>query len=65
MKERASLSPAETAIKARLLVCELQEIGAEATFIHSDVRYEDEVRTLVDETVKLASLAVDGGKLAR
>jgi NAD(P)-dependent dehydrogenase (short-subunit alcohol dehydrogenase family) len=51
--------------KGKALVCELQEIGAEATFIQSDVRYEDEVRTLVDETVKLASLAVDGGKLAR
>src|ERR1700719_4705939 len=33
-------------------VSELQEIRAEATFIKSDVRRDDEVRTLVDETVK-------------
>src|ERR1700741_1615055 len=38
--------------KGNALVSELQEIGAEATFIKSDVRHEDEVRTLVDETVK-------------
>src|ERR1700674_1000193 len=38
--------------KGNALVSELQEIGAEATFIKSDVRRDDEVRTLVDETVK-------------
>src|SRR6202051_3476858 len=38
--------------KGKALVSELQEIGAEATFIKSDVRRDDEVRTLVDETVK-------------
>src|ERR1700747_2937528 len=38
--------------KGKALVSELQEIGAEATFVKSDVRHEDEVRTLVDETVK-------------
>src|SRR5258706_3306254 len=38
--------------KGKALVSELQEIGAEATFIKSDVRHEDEVRALVDETVK-------------
>ena len=39
--------------KGKALVSELQELGAEATFIKSDVRYEDEVRALVDETVRL------------
>src|SRR6202049_1699175 len=38
--------------KGKALVSELQEIGAEATFIKSGVRRDDEVRTLVDETVK-------------
>jgi NAD(P)-dependent dehydrogenase (short-subunit alcohol dehydrogenase family) len=38
--------------KGKALLSELQELGAEATFIKSDVRHEDEVRTLVDETVK-------------
>src|ERR1700751_5556890 len=38
--------------KGKALVSELQEIGTEATFIKSDVRHEDEVRALVDETVK-------------
>src|SRR6195256_2166700 len=38
--------------KGNALVSELQELGAEATFIKSDVRHEDEVRVLVDETVK-------------
>jgi len=34
------------------LEAELRQIGAEAVFIKSDVRREDEVRSLVDETVK-------------
>lgn len=34
------------------LEAELRQVGAEAVFIHSDVRREDEVRSLVDETVK-------------
>ena len=38
--------------KGNALASELQEIGAEATFIKSDVRHDDEVRALVDETVK-------------
>src|ERR1700730_17500311 len=38
--------------KGKALVSELQEIGAEATFIKSDVRHDDQVRALVDETVK-------------
>src|SRR6202047_4343330 len=38
--------------KGNALVSELKEIGAEATFIKSDVRHDDEVRALVDETVK-------------
>jgi NAD(P)-dependent dehydrogenase (short-subunit alcohol dehydrogenase family) len=37
--------------KGKALVSELEELGAEAAFIKSDVRYEDEVRALVDETV--------------
>src|SRR6202043_186130 len=38
--------------KGNALVSELQEIGAEATFIKSDVRHDDEVRALVDGTVR-------------
>src|ERR1700745_2459471 len=38
--------------KGNALVSELQEIGAEATVHKSAVRHEDEVRILVDETVK-------------
>src|ERR1700719_4277440 len=38
--------------KGKALASELQELGAEATFIKSDVRHEDEVRALVDETVR-------------
>jgi NAD(P)-dependent dehydrogenase (short-subunit alcohol dehydrogenase family) len=38
--------------KGQALVSELQELGVEATFIKSDVRHEDEVRSLVDETVR-------------
>ena len=34
------------------LVAELLDRGADAVFVHADVRYEDEVRNLVDETVK-------------
>src|SRR3984957_16606568 len=37
--------------KGNALVSELQEIGAEATFLKSDVRHDDEVRALVDKTV--------------
>jgi len=33
------------------LVAELRKLGAEAEFLRSDVRHEDEVRTLVDEAV--------------
>jgi NAD(P)-dependent dehydrogenase (short-subunit alcohol dehydrogenase family) len=34
------------------LVGELQRLGAEAIFVHADVRKEDDVRNLVDQTVK-------------
>src|SRR6202162_1725544 len=37
--------------KGKALVSELEELGAEAAFIKSDVRYEEEIRALVDETV--------------
>jgi NAD(P)-dependent dehydrogenase (short-subunit alcohol dehydrogenase family) len=33
------------------LACELQKLGAEAEFLRSDVRHEDDVRTLIDTTV--------------
>ncbi len=33
------------------LVAELRNLGAEAEFVRSDVRHEDEVRSLVDQTV--------------
>src|SRR5216684_1411579 len=34
------------------LAAELQALGAEAIFVHTDVRKDEEVRDLVDETVK-------------
>src|SRR3954447_3509222 len=34
------------------LVAKLQGLGAEAVFVHTDVRNEDDVRNLVDQTVK-------------
>ncbi len=34
------------------LVAELQGLGAEAIFVRSDVRKDEDVRNLVDETVK-------------
>jgi NAD(P)-dependent dehydrogenase (short-subunit alcohol dehydrogenase family) len=34
------------------LVKELQALGAEAIFVRTDVRKDDEVRNLVDQTVK-------------
>src|ERR1700724_3225983 len=33
------------------LVAELRSLGAEAEFIRSDVRHEEDVRTLIDKTV--------------
>src|SRR5690349_6307613 len=33
------------------LATELRALGAEAEFIRADVRYEDDVRTLIDRTV--------------
>ena len=33
------------------LVAELRKLGAEAEFVRSDVRHEDDVRSLVDRTV--------------
>jgi NAD(P)-dependent dehydrogenase (short-subunit alcohol dehydrogenase family) len=38
--------------EGRNLETELRKLGAEAEFIRSDVRYEDDVRNLVDQTVK-------------
>src|SRR6202049_973997 len=34
------------------LVAELHKLGAEAEFVQADVRHEDDVRSLVDQTVK-------------
>jgi NAD(P)-dependent dehydrogenase (short-subunit alcohol dehydrogenase family) len=39
-------------IEGKALEAELRELGAEAAFIKADVRREDEVRHLVDETVE-------------
>jgi len=33
------------------LIAELRNLGAEAEFLHADVRHEDDVRSLVDQTV--------------
>ena len=33
------------------LVAELRKLGAEAEFVRSDVRHEEEVRSLIDKTV--------------
>jgi NAD(P)-dependent dehydrogenase (short-subunit alcohol dehydrogenase family) len=38
--------------EGRKLATELRELGAEAEFIRSDVRHEDDMRSLVDQTVK-------------
>jgi NAD(P)-dependent dehydrogenase (short-subunit alcohol dehydrogenase family) len=38
--------------EGRNLEAELRKLGAEAEFIRSDVRHEDDVRSLVDQTVK-------------
>src|SRR6202011_1865085 len=34
------------------LVAELHRLGAKAEFVQADVRHEDDVRSLVDQTVK-------------
>src|ERR1700682_3529626 len=34
------------------LAAELRNLGAEAEFVQADVRHEDDVRSLVDQTVK-------------
>src|SRR6202166_5281251 len=34
------------------LVAELHKLGAKAEFVQADVRHEDDVRSLVDQTVK-------------
>jgi NAD(P)-dependent dehydrogenase (short-subunit alcohol dehydrogenase family) len=36
----------------QVLVAELRNLGAEAEFVQADVRHEDDVRSLVDQTVK-------------
>jgi NAD(P)-dependent dehydrogenase (short-subunit alcohol dehydrogenase family) len=38
--------------RGKALASELRALGVEASFIKSDVRHEDEVRALIDETVK-------------
>ncbi|MDB5995085.1 MAG: transporter [Pseudomonas sp.] len=38
-------------VEGKALEAELQQLGAEAAFIRADVRYDDEVRDLVDQTV--------------
>jgi NAD(P)-dependent dehydrogenase (short-subunit alcohol dehydrogenase family) len=38
--------------QGQALVAELLELGVDAMFVHADVRHEDEVRNLVDETVR-------------
>jgi NAD(P)-dependent dehydrogenase (short-subunit alcohol dehydrogenase family) len=38
--------------QGQALVAELLALGADAMFVHADVRHEDDVRNLVDETVK-------------
>ena len=38
-------------VEGHELVAELRKLGAEAEFLRSDVRHEDEVRSLVDKTV--------------
>jgi NAD(P)-dependent dehydrogenase (short-subunit alcohol dehydrogenase family) len=37
--------------EGRKLAAELQKLGAEAEFVRSDVRHEDDVRRLIDQTV--------------
>src|SRR6202047_666002 len=37
--------------EGKKLVAELRELGAEAEFVRSDVRHEEDLRTLVDKTV--------------
>jgi NAD(P)-dependent dehydrogenase (short-subunit alcohol dehydrogenase family) len=49
----------------KALVEELRSLGAQAEFINADVRDEDEVRAMVDETVeRFGRLNVDGGHSA-
>lgn len=38
--------------KGQALAAELRALGAEAEFIHADVRFEDEVRALIEQTVE-------------
>jgi NAD(P)-dependent dehydrogenase (short-subunit alcohol dehydrogenase family) len=38
--------------EGKKLVAELRKLGAEAEFVHSDVRHEEDVRSLVDKTVE-------------
>jgi NAD(P)-dependent dehydrogenase (short-subunit alcohol dehydrogenase family) len=38
--------------EGKKLVAELRKLGAEAEFVRSDVRHEEDVRTLVDKTVE-------------
>src|SRR5467141_5410886 len=38
--------------EGKALEAELRSLGAEAAFIRADVRHEDDVRNLVDQTVK-------------
>jgi NAD(P)-dependent dehydrogenase (short-subunit alcohol dehydrogenase family) len=38
--------------QGQALVAELLELGTDAMFVHADLRHEDDVRNLVDETVR-------------
>ncbi len=46
--------------EGKALETELRRLGAEASFIQADVRREDEVRELVDQTVARFGLRSDG-----
>jgi len=41
--------------EGKALAAELQALGAEAAFIRADVRSEDDVRNLVDQTVSVSA----------
>ena len=55
-KVTAPLLPVATREAGQKLVTELRALGTEAEFFRTDVRHEDEVRNLVDGTLR-ASVA--------
>jgi len=50
-RARASWSPGD-AILGQALLTELRALGVEAEFVRTDVRHEEEVRSLIDRTVE-------------